>query len=352
MIKIQKYLYFCFLIFSAPLWAKTYPAQGPLTVRTQNPVYLQTANLDPVRALTLPDGVLEMQVNSAYSNMYEYDFNKTYNLNMDMELWRVDWLFTYGLLPGMDVGLDLPFLHMNGGFMDAFIQDYHHFFGFPNGGRNFIPNGIFNDRLSENGSPKYLVGPQDLNLGDITVFIKNLVTDEGEKMPAVAWRFGFKIPTGDQRKGMGSGNPGFGFGLAAEKSIQRVHGYLNLNYLEDGGNNALSGLMNMEYFDFSLAGEYSFSNHVGGILQLTGGTPRLKGTGMVTWDGVPMDFIVGVRGDELWGRFADPFFWQVGFSEDILSEGPSVDFTVYLSVGVRFDTKHREFYKGDMWGKL
>ena len=51
---------------------------------------------------------------------------------------------------------------------------------------------------------------------------------------------------------------------------------------------------------------------------------------MEVWDGAPLDLIVGVRGTE------DPIFWQVAFSEDVRAVGPSVDFTAFVSLGLRF----------------
>ena len=344
--------FFIALLLPAIIWAKDYAGQGPLITRTQHPVYLQMANLNPDRAMVLPPGLLEVRVDSAYSNIFERQANRTYFADLDMELWRIGWVAVYGLGNGFDAGLEVPLLHMNGGFLDAFIQDYHHAFGFPNGGRDQVPNGIFNYFVRENGQTLYRVGSQDLNFGDITLFMKHQLLYEDAVLPALAWRFGFKFPSGDPDKGMGSGNPGFGFGVAAEKSYKKLHGYLNLNYLVEGGNEAIENLMETESFNFALAGEWSFSDRVSALIQLDGGTPRLKGTGLEEWDGVPMDFIVGAKGDVPWGRFANPFFWEFGFSEDVLAEGPSVDFTIYVTIGLRFFPGKVELYKGNMWGKL
>lgn len=309
-------------------------------------------NLNPDRAQVLIPGLLEVRVDSAYSNIFERAANRTYFENLDMELWRLGWTATYGLGKGFEGGIEIPLLHMNGGYLDAFIQDYHDFFGFPNGGRDQVQNGIFNYFIAENSQFLYRVGPQALNVGDITLFMKHQILHEDNALPALAWRFGFKFPSGDPDKGMGSGNPGFGFGMAAEKSYKKLHGYLNCNYLVEGGNEAIENLTETESFDFMVSGEWSFSDRVSALVQLNGGTPRLKGTGLEDWDGVPMDFIVGLKGDAFWGKVANPFFWEFGFAEDILAEGPSVDFTVYVTVGIRFFPGKVELYKGNMWGKL
>ena len=48
---------------------------------------------------------------------------------------------------------------------------------------------------------------------------------------------------------------GVGVGLAAQKSYRRLHGFVNLNYLADMGNDSLAGLMKKHAFDFTLAGD-------------------------------------------------------------------------------------------------
>lgn len=334
-------LYLCILIFgfciSCVAHAGGYTANGPFTLRNQNPVYLQTVTLLPSRAAVLPPKTLEVRVDSAYSNIFEKQSNATTDVNLDMELWRIGYVATYGLLPKMEAGIEIPLLHFSGGFLDAFIQDYHDAFGFPNGGRDRVQNGLFHDEVARSNQTIFRAYQQTIHLGDITLFSKHQLFEEGEAMPAVAWRFAFKIPSGDSEGGLGSGNPGFGFGTAFEKTIKRFHGYLNMNYLVDGGNNAFQGLMYKPFFDFSLAGEFSVSRRVGLLVQLDGGTPRLKNTGLSVWDGVPLDLILGARGEVPLKKYADTFFWQAGFSEDVTGDGPSVDFTVFLSAGLRWD---------------
>ena len=347
---MSKWLALFFLIPTI-LYAKEWSTQGPFEIRTQNPVYLQSVNLDPARATTLQPGVLEVRIDSAFSNLYERDFSSTADENLDMELWRLNFVTTYGFYPDFEAGVAVPVLHFGGGFLDGFIQDYHNFFGFPNGGRNLVANGVFNYRVSKDGQVVYRVSTPEIGLGDISFFIKHKVLNEGALVPSMAWRFTFKIPSGNPIDGMGSGSPGFGLGLAFEKSYKRLHGYLNTNYLVDGGNDKLDGLMRNTMFDFSLAGEFSLSKRVSAILQLAGGTPRLKGLGLQTWDGVPLDLIVGVRGDQPWGKPLNPFFWQVAFSEDVLADGPSVDFTAWISVGFRFQAHKLNIYQGDFFAR-
>lgn len=324
-----------YLLFWLGLPCLSFAQQGPFPIRTQQPLYLQTVTILPARAAVLDPGVLEIRTDSAYSNLYEQTSNNTFNVNLDMELWRIGWVAAYGFLPGWEASLEIATLHFEGGFLDAFIQGFHDAFGFPNGGRGSVANGGFAYSVTQNGQTLYNVTQQAFNAGDLTLTVKN------QLRPELAWIFALKFPSGDSDLGLGSGNVGFGLGVAAEKSYQKLHGYLNLNFLVDGGNESLEGLMYREFFDFSLAGEWSFSKKVSALVQLVGGTPRLKGTGLETWDGVPLDLVIGARGSE--GKF----FWQAAFSEDVRAVGPSVDFTAWISVGMRFSSLGFRPYRGD-----
>jgi len=54
-----------------------------------------------------------------------------------------------------------------------------------------------------------------------------------------------------------------------------------------------------------------------------------------------MNLVIGFRGGEPGLIAGNDLVWQVGFAEDILSTGPSVDFTVFTSLGVRFDLRKK-----------
>lgn len=345
----MKKWFFLFLLLSATVEAKDFSTQGPFTIRTQQPLYLQTANLNPARALSLPQGFLELRFDQAYSNLYERHTDANSDINLDMELYRLGVNATYGLLPDLEIGLELPLMRFEGGFLDSFIQNFHDFFGFPNGGREEIPNGAYLFRVRETGRAGYEVGQQSLKVGDLSLSGKYQFFFETQKLPAIAARAVFKMPSGNPDTGMGSGRPGFGLGAALEKSYKRLHGFLNTNYLFDGGNEYLPGLMNKSAFNFSIAGEFSLSRRTSVLVQLVGGTPRLTGTGLNTWDGVPLDLVIGAAGDQLLGGPTKIFFWQVAFSEDVTARGPSVDFTVWGSVGIRFPVGRSRGYKGDFF---
>lgn len=326
------------ILLSFSIFASEYTPKGPLNLRNQNPIYLQFLNLEPTRAVALKKGEYSFRIDNSYSNVFERGINSSNNLLLDMEILRTALKFDAGIYDGMSAGIEIPFLRLDTGFLDKFLQDYHNAFGFPNAGREAQPNGTFTYRLSRNGNVVYqVVDQEDLNIGDITLNFKHNFWEEKDIRPAVAWLFYLKLPTGDRGEGLGSGSPDFGFGTALEKSYNRWHGYLNLAYFVNGGHEPLQDYIYDIYFSYVAGIELSVSKPVSIVSQINGGSPLLKGTGLSQWDWAPLDLQVGIKGEHnLNAPLLNRFFWQLGFSEDLNANGPSVDITILGSIGIKF----------------
>lgn len=331
--------------------AREYSGLGPISLRNQNPVYLQFLSLTPQRAAVLPEGIIELRIDSAYSNLYEYGVNGTTNLDLDMELWRISPHILYGIAEDMELGVEIPLLHFNGGFLDGFIQKFHKAFGLPNGGRGNVPDGRFSYAFTYNGTQVFNYPEANLGLGDISVSFKNQLTGEDSDFPAMSWFAEIKFPTGRKSRGFGSGTPDFGFGYLLETSWKRLHGYLNAGLYALGGNDDMDAYMYTQMAAYSIAGELTIIPACSFLIQLNGSTPLFTKAHIGDWEGTPLDFIVGFRGELQKLIGTHDFIWQIGFSEDITSEGPSVDFTVFASVGVRFDLFGRTRPAGDWQAK-
>lgn len=328
------------LVLPSVLWAKDYPAFGPVTTRSQNPFYLQTINLTPTNTRVFPRGTLSMRVDSAYSNIFESGSSSTYELMADMELWRLALHSDYSLRDDLEIGVEIPFIQTWGGFLDSFIQGFHNFFGFPNAGRERVGNNQFSFYLKDAaGQPVYSKESQNMDLGDISVHIKHHILDEKKFNPALAWFFDFKFPSGNESKGLSSGGTDFGLGLALEKSYKRVHGYLNAGYYVSGRSDVLQTYSEDVFFSYMAALEVTLLPTWSVMAQINGGTPLYKNTGIDSWDGVPLDLIVGFKGEEEKVFDDMNLLWQFGFSEDVTSAGPSIDFSIFLSIGFRFNVK-------------
>ncbi len=329
------------LIMSVTASAREFIANGPIVARTQNPIYLLSIGQQPDRATVLKKWAFDTSLGMSYSNIFNVEQNLTNNneVFLDMELARIALRFKAGIGHNTELGLELPFLHFNGGYFDSWIQSFHKAFGFPNGGRGNFPNGMFRYRVTQNGRVIYNVRRQPIGLSDLIVGVKQNLVTEGKLMPAMAWRFRFKFPTGSQQKGMGSGGSDFALSFLAEKSFKRWHFYTNIDYMVVSGVDWFEDLYNRVVLAWLLALEFSVSTPVSLIAQIQSSSPLNSGLGMPKWNGIPMDLVIGAKGTHrklLWGN---DFYWQCSFTEDLITTGPSVDLGITLLVGMRFGNR-------------
>jgi len=328
-------------ILPATLCAKEFIANGPIVARTQNPIYLLSIGQQPDRATVLKKWEFDTSLGMSYSNIFNVEQNVPNNneVFLDMELARIALRGKVGIGHNTELELELPFLHFNGGYFDSWIQSFHKAFGFPNGGRGNFPNGMFRYRVIQNGRTIYNVKRQPIGLSDLIVGVKQNLVNEGKLMPAMAWRFRFKFPTGSQQKGMGSGGSDFALTYLAEKSFKRWHFYTNIDYMVVSGVDWFEDLYNKMVLAWLLAVEFSVSQPVSLLVQVQSSSPLNSGLGMSKWNGWPMDLVIGAKGTHkklLWGN---DFYWQFSFTEDLITTGPSVDLGITLLVGMRFGNR-------------
>lgn len=89
--------------------------------------------------------------------------------------------------------------------------------------------------------------------GDVSFIMKHLIVDEGDKNPAFLVRMAIKLPTGDEEKGLGTGDANLGFLGVLTKNIGSSTIHLNLGYTFVG--NQDEGSDNNEV-NLGIAGEY------------------------------------------------------------------------------------------------
>ncbi|MDO8644680.1 MAG: DUF3187 family protein, partial [bacterium] len=337
--------FFFFLIFSlfcTQGFAASFSGLGPVPIRNQNPLALQSLNMRPQGATVLPNRKFEVEMDLAYSSIFERHFiaapnlqtphpTTGYQLALDMELLRQAFFFHYGFLDRYEVGMEIPFISMTGGFLDSFTEGFHQAFGFPNGGRQYFDKGLFAYSIQQNGTTVYQVNQQDYGLSDIVFDFKHQILIEKKYLPALASVFYFKIPTGSSGNGFGSGNPDFGFQLALEKNYHRYHGYLNLAYLVVGGNDQLSSISNHYLFSWMTAFEMNLVREaLSGIIQISGDTPLFDQTGISTMDNGALNLTVGFAG-KVWEQHQ----WKIAFEEDLDPTSSAMDFTAWLQWSYR-----------------
>jgi uncharacterized protein DUF3187 len=316
---------------------EVHPSFGPFPSRTQNPLYLLFLDGEPESTETLERGHFRFGIETVISNLIERSFPKQgVGLDLDMEIYRTALRFSYGFYTDFEAGLEIPFLSFSGGFLDGFLQDYHHAFGFPNGGRDRVPNGRFSYRVFQDGSTIYSPQKSSLGLSDFNFYLKHRFLKEEGKKPGFSLRVAFKIPTGDRHQGLGSGSTDVSLNFALEKSYRRFHSYTNVGYLGLGDFEPLNAFLNAAAVTFAQTFEFNMTSIASVIAQVQGSSPFFHGTHSPNLDRIPLDLNIGFRGTGPRKGSWRHFEWAVALGEDLIPSGPSVDFSLLFDLGAKF----------------
>jgi hypothetical protein len=238
---------------------------------------------------------------------------------LDGETARLRVAWRRGLRGGWDVALEAPLMSHGGGALDGWIQDWHGWFGLPNGGREHRANGQYRYYYARNGQVLLDESETGSGIGDLTASIGRRL---GQARVARAM---VKVPTGDE-SAPGGGNGGAALwleqGLGAPAGW---HGYLAIGGSINERAEVLGGKQNRElaFGGFGLMaplGRKLFATaqlHVHGPLYEDSALAPLSRTGMPLTLGLQLR--TGARGSV-----------ELGIQEDP-SVNASPDFAVYLS---------------------
>jgi hypothetical protein len=119
----------------------------------------------------------------------------------DGESERLALQYRRGVGDGFEWGVEVPLLHVGGGFMDSFIENWHDWFGLPNGGRELAGRDRYEYRYRRHGATVFNFTQTGTSLGDV------LLLGGWQWREGVALRAELKLPTGDEDQLTG-GNPG------------------------------------------------------------------------------------------------------------------------------------------------
>lgn len=314
-------------------------AYGPLSVRTQNPLYLQLLALPIESTQTLNKKQFETQLTTTFSNLYERQGFGATQLTFDMEIWRTALNVSYGITDNFDLKIEFPFITNAGGFLDSFIQAYHNAFGFPNGGRNLTANGQFQFTLAQNGITLFDYPQTGFGFSDVTIRGKYLALHHIAKFPIqLAIAPYLKLPTGEASRGLSNGHFDFGTQVLAETQIgKRFHLISQVGGVFLTGADNYGALLNTAFFQFGQSVEFQIRDGWSILAELTGNTSAFKNVSARELSDPVVDLNIGFAGEFPLRRSPlDEFFYQFSFGEDVMGTGPSVDFSVLFLAGVRY----------------
>lgn len=187
------------------------PAQELIQVK---PLY--TTNMSPVIQIfglpaaesgdLTPSRELSLRVVAEVASHYTNKSRGNESLLFDGETSRAIVSLRYGLTEGWEVGVDVPMISHDGGFLDSFIEGWHDFFGMPQGGRDNTRRDQLHYYYQRNDSAALDYSGSNGGFGDLSLFASyQLLTAEPASRRSVALRSGIKLPTGNSSRMRSSG---------------------------------------------------------------------------------------------------------------------------------------------------
>jgi hypothetical protein len=194
-----------FLLTAAAL-ASAAAAQGvetrPFETTEQNPfaqIY-GLPSIGPARVLAAGDS--EWRASADLANYYAFDSRNAEQITVDGETRRYVLAMRRGAGDGMEWGFELPYVRQSGGGLDHFIERWHDWGGFPNGGRELAPRDRLLIEYRRNGVPLVRLQDPGEGPGDVKLFAARRLASDA---PDLALRAALKLPTGDSAGLRGSG---------------------------------------------------------------------------------------------------------------------------------------------------
>jgi hypothetical protein len=311
---------------------------GALATRSQNPLYLLFFTETMQKgAVSLKRNQWSVSFDTTFSNVIEiYPQTQGAGVDLDLEVWRTSLKASYGLTDNVNIGIEIPFLTISGGSLDEFVQNFHHFFGFPNGQRDSTPNFRLGYEVTYNGQSIYKPTPALFGLGDIILWHKWQFLHESTYWPTLSVKTSLKVPTGRVDQATGSGHPDLGASFFIEKSWWRFHSYTLLGVTVNGGMRELDPILGRASFMFGEAIEFNIFENLSLVTQVTGNTSIFKNTTERALTYPVIDLNVGFIGEVPLDGYLKKIWYEFAFSEDLLCFPPSTDFSIMFKVGFVF----------------
>lgn len=179
----------------------------PFYTFNQNPL-VQIYGLPAAEsAMVQPAGQLWGVLTLDVANSYLANGTSREKLLLDGEGERITLALRYGVGRDLELGVDLPFVAYNGGMFDGFIEDWHEFFGLPQGDRPDAPKGRLHFDYTKDGQERLRMDDSTFRLGDVRVSSGWQLYHDGSANPAaLVLRASLKLPTGSSSRLTGSGS--------------------------------------------------------------------------------------------------------------------------------------------------
>lgn len=290
-------------------------SDSPLQVKNQFPLflylnspYLETASYDDSFSITL-----------SHSSIFMVRSSSDWVVNLDMELTELSLRYKKSVFNLFEVGIEAPFLSLNSGFMDGFLESYHSAFGFADYGRSTRPKDEFLYEIKKDGVIIVKGENGRTSIGDIRITAKRMLFAND---PVVSIKFDLELPTGDASHGYGNGSLDAGLSLLINKRLsERIKSYFSIGIVSPGDLKGYEKIELKEFYYGAVGIEAAYWKSLSIFGQVFAQTSPFPKTGISTVDRASALLSIGGR------YYLGKSSMEFSFTEDLNASG-APDFTI------------------------
>lgn len=319
-------------LFITFVWLVTLGGSNHVAAAT---IGLDTRDQNPMlQAYYLPGIGFASQPGWQYShslfitNTYQNESIGTETLVIDVENYRYDFSIAYQQ-NNWRLNTKIPLIFNQGGSLDGLIEDWHDFFGLPEGGRKSNPDDQLKIEYVSNGTTIFLQNEAHNDIGDIEVSLSYQFAGDEKKSTELS--VGIELPTGSADTNSGNESTDIALWLSHRRTttdLTSLYGLIAYSRLGNGGQ--LANQLKSGTWVVQLGAEHAFTANVTGILQLDMHSALIKDSSLKAL-GNSLQMQVGLQFNKLVKNHNLDLF----FSEDI-SSGSAPDITFATRISSRF----------------
>lgn len=324
--------FFLLLFVPKPLFAADMEIT-PFRTTNQSPLVVIHPLPAESSAVISPPGKFSSALTFDLASNYSSSSKNSETILLDGESYRWAVATRYGVNDRLEVGIEIPWISVSGGFLDSFIIDWHDTFGLPQGGRDAALKNELNYRYADSGGQRLLLDSSGSGFGDIVLSGGLKLYDEKTAAlhDSLALRATVKLPTGDSDELRGSGALGGTISLCGSSNHFSEWGALGLFGSLGGMLSAKGDLLKDQQESAAAFGTLGLgvgpAPWISFKLQLNANTPLYKDSSLTELSDAAVMLVMG-------GALLLPGDYQldIGVSEDIaVDTAPDVAFHLGLS---------------------
>lgn len=305
-----------------PYWQGTL---GPLTIRSLSPA--QSLRLAPIprSPYGLPEGNIELQINSAAASIFIDDEEGRFTLDYHFTDTRL--AMKMGFAERWSAEISFNDRRVVNAHLDQLTEEFHDLFGISQNGRLDVDSNDTRLSIPEYGIDlgRELKGVLSQTVG---LSIQKVLVDKSINWPATAVNFNMSYETlGDGMIEQGSFDYGIQFSIADKRAGGYTYG--NISYTQFGSDNSIGIPLAESQLSGMLGYEFTVADHQAFIMQYLFSQGVVENLGAL--DDVSHEIHLGYK----W-RTAS-YLWELGLVENIVNFDNSPDVAFTFGMTYRID---------------